>query len=680
MGGPGLAASGADIAPHSGAVFISYASADAAVADNLVATLESHGVACWIAPRDVKAGALYADAIVRAISDTKALVLVLSANSVASAHVGKEVERASSKRRPVIALRIDHAPLSPALEYFLGESHWVDARAGGMDAALAKLIAAIREPARTASGLPAVAEGTSTGKTAAVPATSRRIRLLLATGLAVLVVAIAALLVDRLWLAKHSTPEQAAVPAASGPSATNAVDATISEKSIAVLPFVDMSEKSDQKYFADGIAAEIVSVLGSIPGIKVIGRTSSFQFKAGNDDVRQVGVKLQAAYVLQGSVRRSGQHVRITAQLMDARADTQVWSATYDRNVTDVLSIQEEISAGIARALQIAVSANSERSLRRVENADAYDYYLRGLYALDRLSPDSLEQAKGNLEQAIALEPNFVAALEALALTNYEIGEDENVPPHKAWQAARAAAERALQLDKHSATAHGVLGFVYGFDEFDWTRADTELREAHVASQRSPATLVLAWDVEMAEGRLPEATEVINAAVVIDPLNAYLQQVLGWAREFSGDSVGAEAALRRSLVIEPQLDGSHFLLAELFIARGQPEAALRELEGESSADAKDCGLALTYDALGRKPEADAALERLMRVDADLWPFAIAEVYAHRGTTDEAFRWLERAYTARDFDMTRRLRFHPFFKQLHQDRRFADLFRKMNLPE
>src|SRR6202034_4911145 len=155
-----------------GAVFISYASQDIAVADAVVATLERHGVACWIAPRDVKAGALYAEAIVRAISDAKALVLVLSANSVASAHVGKEVERASSKRRPVIALRIDDAPLSPALEYFLGESQWIDARALGMDAALAKLIAAIREPERTVPGMTSVlTPGTSA--TTASPARRR---------------------------------------------------------------------------------------------------------------------------------------------------------------------------------------------------------------------------------------------------------------------------------------------------------------------------------------------------------------------------------------------------------------------------------------------------------------------------------------------------------------------------
>src|ERR1700722_897822 len=232
-------------------VFVSYASQDARVAADLVAAPgRPGGVVCWIAPRDVKAGAVYADAIVRAISDAEALVLVLSANSVVSAHVGKEVERASSKRHPLIALRIDDAPLSPALEYFLGESHWVDARAGGMDAALTKLIAAIREPVRNAPGIiPPRTPATSAGT--AQPPDARRNRILLVAGLAVVAVALGALLADKFWLAKWGSAQQ--------PDAV--ANAVVSEKSIAVLPFTDMSEKKDQEYFSDGLSEELIDML-----------------------------------------------------------------------------------------------------------------------------------------------------------------------------------------------------------------------------------------------------------------------------------------------------------------------------------------------------------------------------------------------------------------------------------
>jgi hypothetical protein len=210
-------------------VFISYASADVAVADTLVATLESRGVACWIAPRDVKAGALYAEAIVRAISGAKAMILVLSASSVASTHVSKEVERASSKRRPVIAMRIDDAPLSPALEYFLSESHWIDARTGGLGAAIAKVAAAIQDPVGLPSG---AVSGVTAGRGSAQQFKSLRSRILPLIGLFVLGLAATVLLAHRFW---------------SPNSATERIGMTsldsLSDKSIAVLPFADMSEK-----------------------------------------------------------------------------------------------------------------------------------------------------------------------------------------------------------------------------------------------------------------------------------------------------------------------------------------------------------------------------------------------------------------------------------------------------
>ena len=355
-------------------VFISYASQDAAVAAALVEALERRGIACWIAPRDVKAGALYADSIVRAISGAKAFVLVLSESAIASSHVGKEVERASSKKRPIIALRVDAAPLTPALEYFLSESQWVEARAGNMEAAYSRLIDAIREPEQTGPGIiPAVTSGTSAGTASAAHLQSRRNRVLLAAGLAVVAVALAALLADKFWLAKHVTAEE---PAA----ATNVV----SDKSIAVLPFTDMSEKKDQEYFGDGMAEEILDLLAKIPGLTVIGRTSSFQFKGKNADLRTIGTQLNAAYVLEGSVRKSGDQVRITAQLINTRTGTHEWSETYDRHIGDVLKLQDAIAAAVVRELQLTVASGSLNPRSTPKNADAYDLILRGRHALDR--------------------------------------------------------------------------------------------------------------------------------------------------------------------------------------------------------------------------------------------------------------------------------------------------------
>jgi hypothetical protein len=234
-----------DVPKASMHVFISYASQDAAVADGIVKALERHGLKCWIAPRDVKAGALYADSIVRAISAAKAFVLVLSESAIASSHVGKEVERASSKKRPIIALRIDAAPLTPALEYFLSESQWVEAQVGKVEAAYSRLIDAIREPEQTGAGIiPAVTSGTTVDTASAAHSNSRRNRILLAAGLVAVAVALASLLAIKFWPSKHATSER---PIAAATSAVAPAAPAISEKSVAVLPFADMSEKKDQE-------------------------------------------------------------------------------------------------------------------------------------------------------------------------------------------------------------------------------------------------------------------------------------------------------------------------------------------------------------------------------------------------------------------------------------------------
>jgi TolB-like protein len=313
-------------------VFISYASQDAVVATALVEALERHGVACWIAPRDVEAGALYADAIVRAIGGAKAVVLMLSESAIASSHVGKEIERASSKKRPIFALRIDAAPLTPAFEYFLSESQWVEAQAGNMEPAYAKLIGAIHKSAPTAPEIiPAMTP--SAGIASAARSISRRNRMLLAAGL-VVAVALATLLANKFWPAKHVAAEQ--------PTARNVV----SDKSIAVLPFTDMSEKKDQECFSDGLSEELIDQLAKIPELHVPARTSSFYFKGKSEDIPTIARRLMVAHVLEGSVRKSGNHMRVTAQLVRADNGYHLWSETYDRNLDDIFKVQDDITGG----------------------------------------------------------------------------------------------------------------------------------------------------------------------------------------------------------------------------------------------------------------------------------------------------------------------------------------------
>jgi TolB-like protein len=313
-------------------VFVSYASQDASVANAVVENLEQQGIKCWIAPRDVRPGTEYADAIVAAINESKAVVLILSASAVGSSHVGREIERAASKHKRIIAYRMDSAPLSRSLEYFLSNSQWIDVQALGRQAALGKLAETVSQApaAPPPQALPAKGGSGSAMKRAVVGA--------------VIVVALA----FRYWPSKHGT-----APAV----------APISDKSIAVLPFADMSQKKDQEYFGDGMAEEILDLLAKIPGLTVIGRTSSFQFKGKNEDLRKIGTELNAAYVLEGSVRSSGDQVRITAQLINTRTGAHEWSETYDRPIGDVLKLQDAIAAAVVRELQLTVVSGSLKPL-----------------------------------------------------------------------------------------------------------------------------------------------------------------------------------------------------------------------------------------------------------------------------------------------------------------------------
>jgi hypothetical protein len=293
-------------------VFISYASQDAAVANAVVGTLERSGIKCWIAPRDVPAGAPYADGIIRAINGSKALVLVLSKNAVSSPHVGKEVERASSKRRPIVVFRTDVTPLTPSLEYFLSESQWIESGAGGADAASAKLVEAVQRLIAHPSSVNPDHDADTDIPVGALPASApanQRWKLPLAAAVAVVAAAFIYFAVGKPWLSRHSrgaVTESAPTLDAVGvaPAKPNGdVSASAPPHSIAVLPFANMSGDPKQDYFSDGLSEELLNSLVAIPALQVAARTSSFTFKGKNEDVADIARKLHVGAVLEASDR-----------------------------------------------------------------------------------------------------------------------------------------------------------------------------------------------------------------------------------------------------------------------------------------------------------------------------------------------------------------------------------------
>jgi len=658
---------GQPAAPHAASdVFVSYASQDAAVANKLVETLERDGIRCWIAPRDVKAGAQYADAIIRALTNARAMVLVLSAHSIASSHVGKEIERASSKKRPIIALKTDSAPLTPALEYFLSESQWIEVKDGKTEAAYAKLIDAIRDPAQAAP------PGTAAPPTPAAPPNSRRNRLLLAAGLAVVAVTLVALYAPRFWLPGHSAAEH---PSTVASIATTA----ISDKSIAVLPFVDMSEKHDQEYFADGMAEEILDLLAKIPGLTVIGRTSSFSFKGKNEDLRTIGTRLNAAHVLEGSVRKSGGQVRITAQLINTKTGVHEWSETYDRPIGDVFKLQDAIAAVIVREMQLTVASAALTPRVTPTSADTYDLMLRGRHAYDRADNAGADEAATLFQQALDQDPKSAEAAAWLANAYSSQAMGASVSPAIAFEQARHAATVALQLDPKNPIAHVALADIHMIYDWDWAAAERELKQvATVAPQNVAMLMEQAW-LSLTLGRSDEALKQIQTALARDPMNPGVLQDLGTIQQSRGHLPEAEAAMRRALEIRPNYGYGNFILALILLARGDRAGALLEMQQETSDDGKRQGLAIVYYALGRKSDSDAALAGMLKKDAELNAFGIAEVYGFRGQIDEAMHWLERAYAQKDAYLYI-IKRDELLQKLRTDPRFKAFLRKMNLPE
>jgi TolB-like protein/tetratricopeptide (TPR) repeat protein len=638
-------------------VFVSYASMDGAVATSIVENLEAQGVKCWVAPRDVKPGAQYADAIVRAITEAKAVVLVLSGSAVGSSHVGREVERAASKHKQIIAFRIDAAALSPGLEYFLSESQWIDVPKLGMPAALAKLQEAVGHVSGASSPAPTSSHSVDAKRTA---------KLVIVAVVVVIAVVAAVVIGVHFWSSKHGGAQTPAV-------------AAITDKSIAVLPFVDMSEKKDQEYFADGVAEEVLDRLATIPGLRVVGRASSFQFKGYRADTASIGRSLGVAYLLDGSVRRDAGRVRVTAQLVDARTGVQRWSDHYDSDTVGVLHVQDSIAAELARALQIAVEVGIAPQLS-IKSPEAFDAYLRGRQFLDRSTREGCEAAVANFRKALALDPTFEPAALGLARAFLFIGAMAWLPTPIAFERARDAALLAKRLDPVNPLPHVALADVYLHYDWDWDAADRELRQAFRLGPREPFGLRIAARLASSRGQWDQAWQLASEAIALDPLDADANGTIGFEVYLrTGQFAEAEQSFRRALQIAPAWGAGHYALGVALMLQGRRDEALVEFSKERLQDGKLEGTAMIQYLAGRKVESDAQLAQAIQRNGASWPSEIARVYAVRGEKDRAFEWLARAYDARDEDLCF-IKGDPLFKNIQYDPRYKAFLKKMNLPE
>ncbi len=650
-------------------VFISYASLDGAIAEAACEALEKAGVTCWIAPRDVTPGAFYGDEIVHAIDAAKAIVLILSQNAAASPHVLREVERAASKRHAVISLRIDKAPLPAGLEYFLNTSQWLDASSGDTARALPKLVSAVQVVIKAGAVTPLGVPTANVPLPAVSARLPRRIALVAAS---VVALGLAVFAGDRLWLSRHRAIAPA--PAASAPAPTTAALA-IPEKSVAVLPFVDMSQKKDQEYFSDGLSDELIDRLAHSPDLKVIARTSSFQFKGSNEDVRTIGQKLGVANVLEGSVRTSGKTLRVTAQLINASDGSHRWSETYDRDIGDVFKVQDSIAGAVVTALTAAIAVPT--ASYKPKSADAYNAYLRGRYFLRRYTKQDAERALASFEEAVRLEARYADAWVGIGHVHNDRGLWLWTTPKEAYAESSKAIDHALSIDPKSAAAYVLLGAIEANFRFDFEKSSAAYKRAR---ELDPAVDIGDSDVwgALSAGRLDDAIAFSRQLVQRDPLNANPLEDLATALWFANRLPEAESTLRHLLELNSSYAWGHCILGWVLLEAHKPDAALAIMREEADRDSQWC-VADALWGLERRTDAEAFLAEAKAKHADTQALQIAQSYALRGDKDEAFKWLNRAYDNRQ-TLLYVVRQDPLLRNLRGDPRFEEFVQKMKLPE
>jgi len=452
--------------------------------------------------------------------------------------------------------------------------------------------------------------------------------------------------------------------------------------SIAVLPFADLSPGHDQEYFSDGLAEEILSDLARIPDLKVAARTSAFQFKGKNEDLRVIGRKLNVENVLEGSVRREGTRVRITVQLVKADDGFHLWSESYDRDLKDVFAVQDDIARAVSSALQPKLLAGKSQSPLRAlptTNPAAYQYFLEARYFARMGDRESNQKALDYLNHVIQADARYAAAYALRANLTLDAGGMAWMDYSEAIQRARRDIEKALELDPNLADGYRVLSLIQSLVESNCPAAEITLKRARELAPGDADNLGQSGFVAMCLGHEEEAVELLKQALALDPLHPWWYVRLAQNLRDLGRYKEAEEALGKALDLNQRDDWIHETWGEVYLARGRPQEALAEMEKEPAGFFHDLGMALADHALGRHQESDAALATLIARYPNDCAYQIAQVYAYRGEADRAFTWLERAHRQHDGALMY-LKTDLLLKSLHSDPRYAQMLKKLNLPD
>ena len=455
--------------------------------------------------------------------------------------------------------------------------------------------------------------------------------------------------------------------------------------SAAVLPFTDLSPNRDQEYFSDGLTEELITALGQIEGLKVAARTSSFQFKGTQADVRDVGRKLGVGAVLEGSVRKSGNQLRVTAQLVSARDGYELWSQSYDRDLADVFTVQEEIARAIVGALRLQLGGNTASALaqRPTSDLEAYDLYLKGRFAWNQRGGTSMQQAASYFEQAVARDPHFARAYAGLADAQLLLPWYAGVSPATAWPQAKAAAAKALELDSTLAEAHTSLAYGTMLYEWDWAGAEKEFKRAIAADPDYPTAHHWYADFLAGRGRLEESLREMRRAYELDPLSRIIGGELGWVYYLMQRNQEALEQLRATLALDPNFAHTHFILGMVYKQQGDYPTAISELrralELEGFFPHTAAALLSTYAAAGDSVSARKEFHEIEERAAHGYvpPYAFAIAYTALGDKDKAFASMYECLKVRDVFLPENS-LDPLLDPLRSDPRWETVERQLGI--
>jgi len=472
--------------------------------------------------------------------------------------------------------------------------------------------------------------------------------------------------------------ERPAVANLDFPDLSDAKVAPADDKSIAVLPFVDISEKHDQEYFADGLSEELIDHLSRSPNLRVIARTSSFYFKGKQVTIHEIADALHVSHVLEGSVRKAGRELRITAQLIRASDGSHLWSKTFDRNFSDIFKVQEEIAATVAKSLNIALGKVQANGLGRETNAEAYNLLLQGNHFSYLGTNADNEKAIQLFREAIELDPNYALAWVRLADSYSGRSFFGSTPEVENVQRARRAVSHALDIDPRLPDAYLTLANLKAYFDWDWSGAKGDLERARALDRRNPHVRLALADLGVStSGRINEAILVLQRELARDPLLKRPPCWLGFMLYSAGRFEESETAFRSLLQHSPNYANAQAFLARSYLLEGKYSEALGAVEKESDESWKLAVSPMVYWALGRRQESDASLAEEERKYAAVSAYLIAQSHAYRGEPDTAFEWLDRAYRQHNAGM-RWILVDPLLRNLHNDPRFKTLLAKMNV--